>query len=68
MEITTLGIDLAKSVFHLHGVDAAGQVVLRKRLRQNQVLDFMAGLPRCLVGIEACGTSHHWARNLEARP
>lgn len=64
MEITTLGIDIAKSVFQLHGVDAAGQVVLKKRLRRNQVLDFMAQLSRCLVGIEACGTSHHWAREI----
>lgn len=64
MEITTLGIDIAKSVFQLHGVDAAGQVLLRKRLRRNQVLEFMAHLPRCLVGIEACGTSHHWAREI----
>ena len=66
MEITTLGIDIAKSVFQLHGVDAAGQVVLKKRLRRNQVLDFMAQLPCCLVGIEACGTSHHWAREIAA--
>lgn len=64
MEITTLGIDIAKSVFQLHGVDASGQTVLRKRLRRNQVLEFMAQLPRCLVGIEACGTSHHWAREI----
>ena len=64
MEITTLGIDIAKSVFQLHGVDASGQAVLRKRLRRNQVLEFMAELPRCLVGIEACGTSHHWAREI----
>lgn len=64
MEITTLGIDLAKSVFQLHGVDAAGQTVLRKRLRRNQVLDFLEALPRCIIGIEACGTSHHWAREI----
>ena len=50
MEITTLGIDIAKSVFQLHGVDAAGQTVLRKRLRRNQLLDFVSELPRCLVG------------------
>ena len=66
MEITTLGIDLAKSVFQLHGTDAGGKVVLRKRLRRNQVLEFMASLPRCLVGIEACGTSHYWAREIQA--
>lgn len=64
MEITTLGIDLAKSVFQLHGIAADGQVLLRKRLRRNQVLEFMANLPPCLVGIEACGTSHHWAREI----
>lgn len=66
MGITTLGIDIAKSVFQLHGVDAAGQVVLRKRLRRNQVLDVMSQLPRCLLGIEACATSHHWAREIAA--
>ena len=66
MEITTLGIDLAKSVFQLHGTDAGGKVVLRKRLRRNQVLEFMSSLPRCLVGIEACGTSHYWAREIQA--
>jgi transposase len=64
MEIKTLGIDIAKSVFQLHGADASGHTVLRKRLRRNQVLDFMAPLPPCLVGIEACGTSHHWAREI----
>lgn len=64
MEITTLGIDIAKSVFQLHGTDATGRVLLRKRLRRNQVLEFISGLPRCLIGIEACGTSHHWAREI----
>jgi len=64
MNVTTLGIDLAKSVFQLHGTDAAGKTVLRKRLRRNQVLDFLGTLPRCLIGIEACGTSHHWAREI----
>jgi transposase len=66
MEITTLGIDLAKSVFQLHGVDAAGQIVLMKKLRRNAVLEFMSALPPCLVGIEACGTSHFWAREITA--
>ncbi|WP_428540060.1 IS110 family transposase [Profundibacter sp.] len=66
MEITTLGIDLAKSVFQLHGVDAAGQIVLMKKLRRNAVLEFMSALPPCLVGIEACGTSHFWAREIAA--
>jgi len=66
MEITTLGIDLAKSVFQLHGVDAAGQIVLMKKLRRNAVLEFMSALPPCLVGIEACGSSHFWAREITA--
>ncbi|GGF51727.1 IS110 family transposase [Aliidongia dinghuensis] len=64
MEITTIGLDLAKRVFQVHGVDAAGEVVVRKALRRAQVLPFFAKLPPCLVGMEACGTSHHWAREL----
>ena len=64
MEITTIGLDLAKSIFQVHGVDATGQVVVRKSLRRTQMLAFFAKLPSCLVGIEACGTSHHWAREL----
>jgi len=64
MKITTIGLDLAKSVFQVHGVDATGQVVVRKSLRRSQMLPFFAKLPPCLVGIEACGTSHHWAREL----
>jgi transposase len=64
MEITTVGLDLAKRVFQVHGVDAAGSVVVRKTLRRAQVRPFFAKLPPCLVGIEACGTSHHWAREL----
>src|ERR1700684_3762523 len=64
MQITTIGLDLAKSVFQVHGVDATGQVVVRKSLRRPQMLPFFAKLPSCLVGIEACGTSHHWAREL----
>ena len=66
MNVTTLGVDLAKSIFQLHGVDADGGVVLRKKLRRNAVLDFMRALPPCLVGIEACGTSHYWAREISA--
>jgi transposase len=61
-EITTIGLDLAKNVFQVHGVDASGAVVLRKRLRRGQVLGFFAGLSRCLVGVEACATAHYWAR------
>ncbi|MGU3546246.1 IS110 family transposase, partial [Methylobacterium sp. A52T] len=64
MEITTVGIDLAKSIFQVHAVDAAGHVVVRKALRRAQVTPFFAKLPRCLVGMEACGTAHHWAREL----
>ena len=65
-EITTIGLDLAKSVFQVHGIDDAGGIVLRKRLRRSQVLTFFAGLAPCLVGVEACATAHHWARELEA--
>ncbi|HEX8215697.1 MAG TPA: IS110 family transposase [Allosphingosinicella sp.] len=64
MQISTIGLDLAKSIFQVHGVDAAGAVAVRKALRRSQVLPFFAKLPPCLVGIEACGTSHHWAREL----
>lgn len=66
MEITTIGIDIAKSVFQFHGVDAAGQTVLQKKLRRNAVLDTLAKLPSCLIGMEACATSHHWAREITA--
>lgn len=64
MEISTIGLDLAKTVFQVHGVDATGEVVVRKTLRRAQVLPFFAKLAPCLVGVEACGTSHHWAREL----
>ena len=64
MEITTIGLDLAKRVFQVHGVDATGKVIVRKALRRAQVLPFFAKLPPCLIGMEACGTSHHWAREL----
>jgi transposase len=65
-EITTIGLDLAKSVFQVHAVDDAGKVVVRKRLRRGQVLTFFAGIAPCLVGLEACATAHHWARELIA--
>ena len=65
-EITTVGLDLAKNVFQIHGIDDAGEVVVRKQLRRAQVLGFFAGLSRCVVGMEACATAHHWARELEA--
>ncbi len=66
MEITTLGIDLAKSVFQLHGVDGDGAVVLQKKLRRGAVLEFLGKLERCLIGMEACPTSHFWAREIAA--
>jgi transposase len=62
MQITTIGLDIAKNVFQVHGIDAAEKVVVRKQLRRGQVLAFFEGLPRCLVGIEACASAHHWAR------
>jgi transposase len=65
MKITTIGLDLAKNVFQVHGVDEQGKAVLRKQLRRNQVAEFFANLPACLVGMEACGSAHHWARKLE---
>lgn len=63
-EVTVIGLDLAKSVFQVHGVDAQGQVVLRRRLTRRQVLKLFEKLPACLVGMEACASSHHWAREL----
>ena len=60
--VKVLGIDLAKEVFHLHGVDARGHVVLRKRLHRKEMASWMADLPPCLVGMEACAGAHHWAR------
>lgn len=64
MQITTVGLDLAKRVFQVHAIDASGDVVVRKALRRSQVLPFFTKLPPCLIGMEACGTSHHWAREL----
>ena len=64
MEVSTIGLDLAKNVFQIHGVDASGRIVIRRAIRRSQVLPFFAKLPPCLVGIEACGTSQHWAREL----
>lgn len=65
MKITTAGIDLAKNLMQVHGVDERGKVVLRRQLRRNQVLPFFANIPPCLIGMEACGSAHHWARKLE---
>ena len=64
MQVTTIGLDLAKHVFQVHGVDAEGQPLLRRRLRRSEVIAFFAGLPSCLIGMEACATAHHWAREL----
>ena len=63
-EIITIGLDLAKSVFQLHGIDTDGSVVLRRQLRRTQVLAFFSRLPPCLIGMEACGGAHHRAREL----
>src|SRR3954466_13276203 len=65
-EIKTIGLDLAKHVFQVHGVDGAGECGVRKRLRRGQVISFFAQLPRCLVGIEACATAHFCAPELQA--
>ena len=65
-EVSTIGLDIAKSVFQVHGVDEAGAVVVAKRLRRNQVISFFRKLPACLIGMEACASSHHWARELGA--
>src|SRR4030095_16770386 len=65
-EITTIGLDLAKHVFQVHGIDAQGTTVLRKRLRRGQVLAFFSRIPRCVVGLEACATAHYWGRELGA--
>ncbi|NHM19950.1 transposase, partial [Epibacterium mobile] len=63
-EITTVGLDLAKNVFQVHGADAVGQAVLRRKLRRAQVLEFFAKLPPCLVAMEACAGAHFWGREL----
>jgi transposase len=65
-EVITVGLDLAKSVFQVHGVDAAGVVVVRRQLRRGEVVKFFAGLTPCLVAMEACGSSHYWARQVGA--
>src|SRR6266700_22247 len=63
-EVSTIGLDLAKHVFQVHGADASGKVVFRKRLRREKVLEFFAGKPACVVAMEACSSAHHWAREL----
>ena len=64
--VTTIGLDIAKSVFQVHGVDAASQVMIRCKLKRRYVLEFFQKLPLCLVGIEACASSHYWAHELQA--
>src|SRR5580693_9822258 len=62
--VTTVGLDLAKHAFQVHSVGASGRVVFAKAIRRNKLLEFFASLPPCLVGLEACGSGHHWAREL----
>src|SRR5258708_13132143 len=62
--VTTVGLDLAKHVFQVHGVDASGRVVVAKAIRRNKLFEFFASLAPCLVGLEASGSAHHWAREL----
>lgn len=64
MNVTTVGLDVAKGVFQVHGVDGRGKVRLRKQLRRREVLSFFANLPPCLIGMEACGGAHYWAQRL----
>lgn len=66
MQITTIGLDIAKNVFQLHGVNAEGRAVLRRKVRRDQLLTLLGGFEPCLIGIEACATAHHWARQIEA--
>ena len=65
-EVSTIGLDIAKSVFQIHGVDVDGAVVMRKRISRAKLLEFFATLPACLVGVEACPTAHYWSRRLGA--
>ena len=65
MHITTLGIDVAKHVFQLHGVDARGRAVLSRRVKRQQLLETVANLPACVIGMEACGSAQHWGRAFE---
>src|SRR5207245_7973371 len=64
--VTTIGLDIAKSVFQVHGVDAEGKVIIRRKLKRRYIVAFFQKLPPCLVGIEACASSHHWSRELHA--
>ena len=64
--VTTIGLDIAKSVFQVHGVDENGKTIIRRQLRRSRMLAFFKKLPPCLVGIEACASSHYWSRELQA--
>ena len=66
MKVTTVGIDLAKNVFQVHGVNEFGKPVIKKQLRRDQMAAFFVNLPPCMIGMEACGGAHHWARKLSA--
>jgi transposase len=65
-DIVTVGVDLAKNVFQVHAISAEGKVLVRRQLRRAEVLKFFAGLPPCLVGMEACASAHHWGRKILA--
>lgn len=65
-KIITVGLDLAKSIFQVHGIDENGKVLVRRTLRRSQMLPFFRGIPACLVGMEACASAHHWAREIAA--
>ncbi|WP_346348056.1 IS110 family transposase [Bradyrhizobium sp. 139] len=65
MEIATIGLDISKHVFHVHAVDSKGQITSRQRLRRGEIVSFFSSIEPCLVGIEACATAHHWAREIQ---
>ncbi len=66
MNVSIVGVDLAKNIFQVHAIDECGEVIVRRALRRRQMIPFFTKLKPCLVGMEACGTSHHWARELSS--
>jgi len=66
MKITTVGIDLAKNLFQLHGINEFGKTIIKRRLHRDQMAEFCVNLPACLIGMEGCGSAHHWARKLQS--
>ena len=66
MKITTIGVDLAKNVFQIHGVNEHGKVAVRKQIKRAEMPNYFANMEPCLIGMEACGSAHHWARKLES--